>query len=347
MNARSGDATLADLDIELADGRPAVIVTNRVTDLAAGREWLAEYRTAIRQALHRFGSVLIRGLPVDSTAAFAAARDQLLDQRVPYREKSTPRSDFGEGVYSSTDMPAMHPIRLHNENSYVLDFPGVLLFGCVVAPDEGGATTVGDSREVLARVDPAVRDRFARDGWALLRNYHPSMSLPWSTAFGTDDRNALEDYFRSMRIAWHWYPGDRLLTSQRRSVVVRHPETGEPTWFNHVAFWNRFTLNPEMREVLLASYGEDGLPYDTVYGDGEPVSAEVIEHLNDVYDQVARRETYRVGDLLLVDNLLACHGREPYRGDRRILVAMGEPRALADCAPQTPPAPGPLPGSAG
>jgi alpha-ketoglutarate-dependent taurine dioxygenase len=343
MDTSIGDATLAGLDIEFADGRPATVVAPGVPSLPAARDWLTGHRAALRAALHRFGSLLIRGLPVTGTEDFAAVRDELLDQRVPYREKSTPRSDFGEGVYSSTDMPAMHPIRLHNENSYVLNFPGVLLFGCVIAPDEGGATTVGDSRAVLSTMDPGVRQRFRDRGWALLRNYHPNMSLPWSTAFGTDDRAEVERYFSDALISWRWRTDGGLLTSQRRSAVVTHPDTGEESWFNHVAFWNRYTLEPEMREVLLGSYGDDGLPYDTAYGDGEPVPQDEIDHLNEVYDRVQRRDSYRPGDLLMVDNMLSCHGREPYRGDRKILVAMGEPRALADCRPVTPPAPGPLP----
>jgi hypothetical protein len=125
--------------------------------------------------------------------------------------------------------------------------------------------------------------------------------------------------------------------------VLRHPETGAESWFNHVAFWNRYTLDPEMRAVLLASYGEDGLPYDTVYGDGEPVPQDEIDHLNEVYAAVRRRGSYRAGDLLLVDNMLSCHGREPYRGDRLVVVAMGAARAVEDCAPDGAQAPGPFP----
>lgn len=344
MERPAASAALADLDIELSAGRPAIALAHRVPDVAAACRWLAERRPAIRAALDRFGSLMIRGLPVTDTVDFAAVRDELLDQRVPYREKSTPRSELGDGVFSSTDMPAMHPIRLHNENSYVLEFPGLLLFGCAVAPADGGATTVGDSREVLARLDPAVVARFRAGGWTLLRNYHPNMSLPWPTVFGTADRDELERYFTDRLIAWRWRPDGGLLTSQRRAAVVRHPGTGEETWFNHIAFWNRHTLDPEMREVLLASYGEDGLPYDTCHGDGEPISADEIAHLNEVYDAVQRSEPYSPGDLLLVDNMLGCHGRQPYRGNRKIMVAMGEPRALSDCAPVPAPAPGPLPG---
>lgn len=342
MDTSAGHATLSDLDIEIADGKPAVAVVHGISTMPSARAWLADHRTAIRAALHRFGSLLLRGLPMSTMDDFATLRDELLDRSLGYRERSTPRSELGAGVYSSTDMPARHPIRLHNESSYVLDFPGLLLFGCLVASSAGGATTVGDSREVLARLDPGLVRRFRHRGWTLRRNYHPSLSISWSTAFGTTDRAELEDYFRGALIAWRWRSDGGLVTSQRRAAVLQHPETRQETWFNHIAFWNRFTLASEMREVLLATYGDDGLPYDTAYGDGEPVPRDEADHLNETYDRVLRREPYRVGDLLLVDNMLSCHGREPYVGDRKIVVAMGEARSVTECSPSAPAAPGPL-----
>jgi alpha-ketoglutarate-dependent taurine dioxygenase len=32
------------------------------------------------------------------------------------------------------------------------------------------------------------------------------------------------------------------------------------------------------------------------------------------------------GDVLLLDNMLVAHGRTPYTGDRKILVAMADPK---------------------
>ncbi|HEX8106587.1 MAG TPA: TauD/TfdA family dioxygenase, partial [Kofleriaceae bacterium] len=31
------------------------------------------------------------------------------------------------------------------------------------------------------------------------------------------------------------------------------------------------------------------------------------------------------GDVLLIDNMLVCHGRDPFDGSRRVLVCMAEP----------------------
>jgi hypothetical protein len=306
--------------------------------------WLNTRRAALRAELAVVGSVVIRDLPVFSPNDFAAARDAVIENRTAYREKATPRSDYGDDVFSSTDMPAEHDIRLHNENSYTMDFPGLLLFGCLVQPASGGATTVADSRDVLAGLSPGLAGRFRRLGWCLVRNYHPHMGLDWPVAFGTTNRSTVEDYCRDNEIAWRWLPGGGLTTSQQRPATIRHPMTNDEVWFNHIAFWNEYSLDPEVREVLVSSYGPAGLPFNTTYGDGSAIGADEIAEINEVYDAVQRSEPWRTGDLLLVDNILSSHGRQAYTGDRRIVVAMGEPLRVRDCAPSTAPRPGPLPG---
>jgi alpha-ketoglutarate-dependent taurine dioxygenase len=307
-------------------------------DLAAGVEWLRDNRSAIREELLRTGCLLVRGLPVHSTEDFAVVRDVLLGKPAGYKEKATPRSDFGHGVFSSTDLPAVQPIRLHNENSYTLEFPGVLLFGCLVAPDQGGATTVGDMRAALRLLPPALRDRFTETGWLLVRNYSELAGLPWPTSFATEDRAEVEAYCRANTVGHEWLPDGSLRTRQRRAAVITHPTTGEQVWFNHVAFWNKWTLDEEVREVLEETFGEDGLPFGTYFGDGTALTEQEARILNDAYDEVTMRESWQPGDLMLVDNILCAHGRESFRGNRKIVVSMGDPVPLTDCVPTTAPA---------
>ncbi|MFD6891547.1 TauD/TfdA family dioxygenase [Streptomyces sp. NPDC059957] len=319
-------------------GKPVVVQTPAGADLETAVAWLNTHRASIQAELHRSGAVLLRGLPVSDAATFAAARDALIQRRAGYKEKATPRTDFGEGVFSSTDLPAVQPIRLHNENSYTLDFPGVLLFGCVIAPEEGGATTVGDMREALRLLPPELVERFARAGWLLVRNYSELAGLPWYKTFATEDKAVAEAYCEENTVGYEWVEeDDSMITRQRRSAIVTHPATGEKTWFNHFAFWNSRTLDPDVREVLVETYGDDGLPFNTFLGDGTRLTDAEVDAINDVYDRVTVRETWQQGDLMLVDNILCAHGREAYKGDRKILVAMGEPVALADCAPATQP----------
>jgi alpha-ketoglutarate-dependent taurine dioxygenase len=46
--------------------------------------------------------------------------------------------------------------------------------------------------------------------------------------------------------------------------------------------------------------------------------------IRDLYRDAALSFPWQRGDVLLVDNFLAVHGREPFSGERRILVAMSD-----------------------
>jgi hypothetical protein len=107
--------------------------------------------------------------------------------------------------------------------------------------------------------------------------------------------------------------------------VAQHPVTGETVWFNHAAFFHVSTLEPATRELLLAGLKEEDLPNNTYYGDGSPIELSVIEAIREVYRKEAVSFVWREGDILMLDNMLSAHGRNPYAGPRRILVAMSEP----------------------
>ncbi|BDH12202.1 TauD/TfdA family dioxygenase [Streptomyces hygroscopicus] len=324
----------------LEPGKPAMTHVPRFADAAEAGEWLTSVHAELRTALHRHGAVYLRGLPVRDVEDFAKVRDVLVPRRTPYREKATPRSSYGNDVYSSTDLPPNQPIRMHNENSYTLTFPGLLLFSCLTAPEEGGATPVADCREVLRRIPSPLVERMRSAGWLLTRNYSEHISLDWRTAFAADTREQAEKYCADNLISCEWDASDGLRTRQLRPGIIRHPQTGEEVWFNHMAFWNSWSLDEEIREALLDEFGPDGLPFETGLGDGVPLTRDELDTINAAYEGATVRETWQPGDVLLVDNVLATHGRDPFRGDRRIVVAMGEPVALAGCRPTVPPAPG-------
>jgi alpha-ketoglutarate-dependent taurine dioxygenase len=222
---------------------------------------------------------------------------------------------------------------LHHELSYVLEFPGLMLFACLVAPTDGGATPVADSAAVLRALPDGLVERFERAGWLLIRNYTSEIGASVAEAFGTDDRRAVESYCRANAIALEWRPDGTLRTRQRRSAVVRHPLTGRRCWFNQIAFLNEWTMNPEVREYLIDTYGEDGLPFNTRFGNGDPIGAEIVQVINETYEANTVREPWQAGDLMLVDNVRTAHGREPFKGPREVLVGLADAVRLSDCSP--------------
>jgi alpha-ketoglutarate-dependent taurine dioxygenase len=222
---------------------------------------------------------------------------------------------------------------MHHELSYRLEFPGLMLFACLTASTSGGATAVADARTVLDALPAELVQRFEREGWMLTRTYNDEIGASFAEAFGTDDRGAVESYCRANAIDFAWQSDGALRTRQRRSAVVRHPGSGQRCWFNQVAFLNEWTIAPEVREYLVDVYGEDGLPFNTRFGGGDPIGEDVVQLLNEVYQANTAREPWQAGDLMMVDNIRSAHSREAYEGQREVLVAMADPVQLADCSP--------------
>ena len=153
---------------------------------------------------------------------------------------------------------------------------------------------------------------------------------PIEEAFGVSDRADVESYCRAHEIEFEWQPDGELRTRQRRPAVVRHPATGQRCWFNQIAFLSEWTIAPEVREYLVDVYGPDGLPFNTHYGDGQPIGEDIIALLNEIYEAHTLRTPWERGDLMLVDNVRMAHSREAYEGPREILVGMAEPRNVFD-----------------
>ncbi|MGW4564854.1 TauD/TfdA family dioxygenase [Streptomyces sp. NPDC004561] len=320
----------APLEVELRPDRPALL---RVGPPGDAPGWAAEFREALRAQVVEHGALMVRGLGLrdaDQTGAvFAGLAGELMAEREPF----APREAHGRGVYSSTTWPANQPMCMHHELSYTLEAPGLMLFACLTAPGEGGATAVADAEQVLRALPAGLTERFEREGWLLTRTYNDEIGASLEESFGTGDRAEIERYCRANAIDFTWRPDGSLHTEQRRSAVVRHPVTGGRCWFNQIAFLNEWTLAPEVREYLVDEYGEDGLPFNTRHGDGSPIAEDVVQLINSTYEEHTRREPWQAGDVLLVDNIRTAHSREAFTGERQVLVGMAEPSRLADGCP--------------
>src|SRR5437870_5501112 len=294
--------------------------------------WAAEHRDALRALVVEHGSLLVRGLGLRDAAETEAVFRQL-GGLMTEMEAFAPRRRYAPGVYSSSKWPPNQQMCMHHELSYALEFPSLMLFACLIASTGGGATPVADSPTVLHALPTELVERFERVGWLLIRNYNDDIGASFAEAFGTDDRSAVESYCRANAITFEWQPDGALRTWQRRSAVMAHPLTGQRCWFNQIAFFNEWTMDPEVREYLVDVYGENGLPFNTRFGNGDPIGADVVQLINQVYEANTVREPWQSGDLMLVDNIRTAHGREPFQGSREVLVAMADAVQLADGSP--------------
>jgi alpha-ketoglutarate-dependent taurine dioxygenase len=321
------------LQVDRSPGRPPILRADGAGDPTS---WAATHRDALRAVVVEHGSVLVRGLGLRAPEQVGTVFQRLATALMTEMEAFAPRRPYADGVYSATPWPANQPMCMHHELSYALEFPGLLLFACVDAPTAGGATGVADSSAVLAALPAPLVERFEREGWLLARSFNDEIGASVAEAFGTDDRGAVESYCRAHEIEFEWQPDGGLRTRQRRSAVLRHPVTGRPVRFNQIAFLNEWTIDPDVREFLVDVYGQDGLPFNTRYGNGDPIGEDVVQLLNQTYEAHTEREAWQAGDLLLVDNIRSAHSREAFEGPREVLVGLADPVRVADCSPTVP-----------
>ena len=312
------------------DGMPLLCQpTMRDLDLAG---WARDRRAELESRLLVHGAILFRGFAVAGVRGFNDAVSALSDGALEYQFRASPRTqvDQARHVYTSTDYPADETIFPHNEHSYSPVFPGKIFFYCDTPPAEGGETPIGDTRRVLQQIPSEIRERFMARKIMYVRNFGDGFGLSWQTVFQTREREAVERYCKEQGIAVEWKTGDRLRTRQVGPAVVRHPRSGEAVWFNHGTFFHATSLPASARDALMEEFGPFDLPQNTFYGDGEPIEPEVVQQLRRIYAGSMVSFPWHRGDVLMLDNILALHSRNPFRGERRILTAMAEPLRAAD-----------------
>lgn len=288
-------------------------------------EWAANNRAFIEESLREHGGILFRGFDTRDHVGFDSFLQSIALPKMHYMEGATPRTELRDKVYTSTEYPAEQHIALHNELNYVITWPRKIFFFCVTPAASGGQTPIANVHNLYQRLSPETAARFEEKGWMLVRNFGDGLSLPWQTTFRLQTRDELEDYCRAARISCEWKDENRVRTRQVRPAVRRHPATGQKLWFNHVAFWHVSSLDPLVREMFLAEFDQEDLPYNTYYGDGSPIEDSVVEEIRRAYREETVAFLWQRGDLLMLDNMLVAHGRYPYAGERKILTSMGEP----------------------
>ena len=299
--------------------RPAVAGVDLVS-------WAKNHLNVIHADLSRYGAILFRGFELRGPEVFAEFIRATSDgDLLAYTNRSTPRTEIGGNIYTATEYPANQVIPLHNENSYQSSWPLKIYFFCVTSPKQGGATPLADSRKVFDRIRPEIREEFARRKVMYVRNYGDSLDLDWQQVFQTIDRTEVEAFCRREGLEFEWKDRTRLRTRQICQAVASHPETGEMIWFNQAHLFHVSSLAPDVSEYLLAEIKQAELPRNAYYGDGTPIEPSFLEEIRAAYREETVTFTWQEGDILLVDNMLVAHGREPFVGSRKVLVGMSEP----------------------
>lgn len=303
------------------------------TDRTDPAGWAAARRAEIVDDLHDVGAVLIRGGDISTGEQFREVAAAICPGLRNYVGGDSPRTDVADQVYTSTEYPAHLEVFLHNELSYAGWSPDRVFFCCLVPAASGGETHLADGREIYRRLDPTVRARFDERGVTYLQHLWdadgaPGVGKSWQETFETTDRDAAEAYLRESGMEFEWTElGIR--TAATHPAALAHAVTGERCWHNQADQWHR-----DLAGVKVSFGGGDDARFDpgtsgvetlgnhVTFGDGTEIDVADLLHVRSVTQSCEELFTWQAGDVLVVDNVLAMHGRKPFTGPRRVVVAM-------------------------
>jgi alpha-ketoglutarate-dependent taurine dioxygenase len=290
-------------------------------------EWFKGHRHQIDDLIEDSGGVLLRDTYIETDGDFArfvdiAAREGTLN----YVSGNSPRLKVADGIYTSTEVPADREIQIHNELSYTADWPSKIIFCSIVPAETGGETPIANCHAIYQSIPGGIRGEFEKRRIAYIRNLHAGtgMGASWQDTFETGSSEEVTNLLSRSGITFGWRPDNSLWMKEIRPAVIQHPVKGCKIWFNQVTEFHPSGNGPELYEALLDLYGNDtaSFPMYAQFGDGGEIPLDYLEVIREAIKTNTIKFPWKKGDVLMLDNVLMGHGRMPYKGSRRTLVAM-------------------------
>lgn len=316
---------------------PAMVSSEQPTPSVA--KWIQEQKLPLQELLSIHGALLLRGFPVENGEEFARVVKEVLQRDLlNYRGGEGSRKKITEGVYTSTEAPPPFHIPLHNELTCTDRPVAYICFFCEIAPEPGsGQTLLGRTEKATQamREHPNVWDLFEGRTLKYISRHPPEGNYftwvnnthrTWQDCFETEDKSEVEKICIEKGFEFHWL-GEWIEVIRRAPAVHAPDQTFNfPYWFNQAHLYHS---NPRIRggwaNDFLANvlyFDPTTRQYDIQFEDGSEIPQDIIYEIYDVMEEQTVRFDWQKGDVLILNNTKILHGRAPYSGQRRVLVAM-------------------------
>jgi hypothetical protein len=226
-----------------------------------------------------------------------------------------------EHVFHTTPYPKNDEILFHNESAHQRSAPRLLFFCCLAPASSGGETPISDGVAALDLLPACLLRRLRDRGLRYKRCFRPGLDVDWRSALGTANREAVEAKCAADGLAFDWMQDGGLAIECGVPALAWSLGCGEALC-HQVALFHPCFLPPEVRELMVQAYGDDGLPRNISFGDGAPMPDADAWALHDASLKSAFVFAWRRGDILILDNFRMAHGRRRYCGKRVHFVMM-------------------------
>ena len=290
--------------------------------LSDAAQWVEEHRDELDEQAFKNGAVLFRGFPLSEPEDFDRFITAFGFENFPYEQSlsNAVRVNFTPRVFSANEAPSEVRIYLHHEMAQTPIFPSKLFFFCRIPADEGGATPICRSDLLYERMlqeMPAFAEDCETKGLQYT-NVMPGeddaasgLGRSWQSTFRASSREQAEQRMRELRYSWQWLDDGCLRATTPVLPAVIELTDGRKTFFNQLiaAFrgW-KDSRNDPAKSIK--------------FGDGSPMDRDAVLQVAEIAESLSFDVQWQKGDVALVDNFVAMHGRRSFVGTRKVLASL-------------------------
>lgn len=285
-------------------------------------------------ALH--GTLLFRGLPINNAEEFSKFAHAFGYKPHEIIGIVVDRPLLAPNVAPANEAPKEVLIYNHNESPQVPHAPEYIFFYSHKAPEIGGETPISSSLELFYRAKEEIpefisalteKGVLSKVVYKTGKQYEGNSTL--KQAFGKEIQEGDDEatkrakieaqiarYGRGKNTTWEWTDEDTLVLNHRLPAVRKQPETHLPTLFTGLAaYYKNNQINNSVANARQKTTQQ-------LYGDGTPIPEKYLAHLAKITDEIRVLHKWQRGDVLVYDNIIAQHGRQPWGGEQSDRVVM-------------------------
>jgi alpha-ketoglutarate-dependent taurine dioxygenase len=291
-------------------------------DLDSCAQWITDHRKELLDQAAEHGTILFRGFPLKTAQDFDRFVAAFALENFPYDESlsNAVRVNRTPRVFTANEAPPSVTIFLHHEMAQTPVYPSRLFFFCEQAAESGGATPLCRSDVLWDRL-AARHPEFAencRSKGLKYSNVMPAendatsgMGRSWQSTLGATTRDQAEQRLAGLKYSWQWLDDSSLRATTPVLPAVRKLGNGRTSFFN---------------QLIAAARGWKDTRNDPskaiTFGDGSLLDREAVMEATQLGEELTFDVPWQNGDVALVDNYVAMHGRRTFTGTRRVLASL-------------------------
>ncbi len=306
---------------------PAIIVNDgSIKTIEEATSWIADNLPVLQTELSCTGAILFRGFPVKNAQTYDDFFSAFSYPNFTYKESlsNAVRINYTEYVFTANEAPKDVEIYLHNEMAQTPIYPERISLFCEEAADHGGATVICRSDDIykqLVDFDAETTNKLESLG-IKYTTVMPGEDRPesgqgrsWRSTLSVSDVASAEEKLKELGYSWQWLDDGSLKAQTSALPAIRTLKDDRKVFFN---------------QIIAAYKGWQGVNEDPsvalCFGDNTFFTKAYLDKVVSISESASYDINWENGDVALVDNNLAMHGRRPYSGNtkRKVLVVLGQ-----------------------